>query len=138
MSNSPLVVYTLISPHKAKRTMPIDMVAIHCLPMYSTELLTPNGWVMLSDLKVGDTVATCDDRLNIMFDKVQNIVTPRKDIVFVRNGVTATANHRMLSKGQSCMMRDTPWKTHEFNKTRNRRIPCAGNIKAGGLGFTKD
>lgn len=48
-----------------------------CLPMYETELLTPDGWKLLADIEVGDVVAQYDTKEdNITFGEVLDTVEP--------------------------------------------------------------
>lgn len=101
-SNSPLIVYTKLSPnHSGKRTQNIDTIAIHCLPVDNTDLLTKNGWKSLRNIKKGDIVAASNQFLNIKFEPVQEIVPIRKEDVYsFSTGFMGTSKHRMLFKTQ--------------------------------------
>lgn len=73
-----------------------------CLPMYETELLTPNGWELLADIEVGDIVAQYDTNVNdITFGEVLDVVEPYESNILCSRGVKATSNHRMWVKPNS-------------------------------------
>lgn len=68
-----------------------------CLPVNRTELLTPNGWKLLSDIKLGDTVATAHiDNLGIKFDEVENIIPIKTQDTYTIRDFEATSDHRVI------------------------------------------
>ena len=68
-----------------------------CLPIDRTELLTPSGWKLLRDIKIGDTVATAHiDNLEIKFDEVENLVPVKTQATFTARDFEATLDHRVL------------------------------------------
>lgn len=73
-----------------------------CLPVDTTELLTPNGWVRLADVSEGDMVASyrLDDG-SIVFTPVRSIVAPYLASTWEFRDVEATADHRMIWRTQN-------------------------------------
>ena len=73
-----------------------------CLPIDRTELLTPNGWKLLKDIKIGDTVATAHiDGMAIKFDTVENMVPVKTQDTYTTRDFEATADHRILYYNQN-------------------------------------
>ena len=71
--------------------------ATGCVPIDSTEVLTPDGWKLMKDVKIGDIIATVDPKnLYMTFAPVQNLVPVRKESVTTRHGMTVTDEHRVL------------------------------------------
>lgn len=71
--------------------------ATACLPIDRTELLTPTGWKYLSDIKLGDAVATVHvDNLGIVFDEVENIIPVKKQDTYTIRDFEATSDHRVM------------------------------------------
>ena len=67
-----------------------------CLPIYETELLTPDGWKLLADIEVGDVVAQYDTKAdNITFGEVLDTVEPYETNILRNRDIKATINHRM-------------------------------------------
>lgn len=67
-----------------------------CLPMYETELLTPDGWKLLANIKVGDVVAQYDTKEdNITFGEVLDTVEPYDTNILCHRDIKATIDHRM-------------------------------------------
>lgn len=74
-----------------------DVTGKHCLPVEETELLTPNGWKYLRDVRVNDIVCAYDrDADRLRFEPVIDVVKQHSDEVFENHGFAATADHRML------------------------------------------
>lgn len=69
---------------------------IWCLPTDVTEVLTPSGFVKLTELKKGDEVFGYDNG-EIIKDKVLSIVKPRQEKVIKVRQTEATAEHRFLT-----------------------------------------
>lgn len=68
-----------------------------CLPLDSTELLTPTGWKPLSEFAVGDDVVQYDVKTNKLSPtKVMNVVEPYMAEVTRRGDFEATDSHRVL------------------------------------------
>ena len=68
-----------------------------CLPIDKTELLTPNGWKLLKDIKLGDIVATAHiDDLSIRFSAVENIVPVKTQDTYIKSDLEATSDHRVI------------------------------------------
>lgn len=76
--------------------------ATTCLPVDTTELLTPNGWVRLADVSEGDMVASyrLDDG-GIVFAPVRSVVAPYSASTWEFRDVEATADHRMIWRTQN-------------------------------------
>ena len=73
-----------------------------CLPVKRTELLTPNGWKLLSDIQIGDIVATVHiDDESIEFDEVQNIVPLKTQDTYIMRDFEATSDHRIMYYNQA-------------------------------------
>lgn len=68
-----------------------------CLPIDKTELLTPNGWKLLKDIRLGDIVATAHvDDLSIRFSAVENIVPVKTQDTYIKSDLEATSDHRVM------------------------------------------
>lgn len=68
-----------------------------CLPIDKTELLTPNGWKLLKDIKLGDIVATAHiDDLSIRFSAVENMVPVKTQDTYIKSDLEATSDHRVV------------------------------------------
>ena len=129
-------------------SIPEDRVIRHfdvngklCLPIDKTELLTPNGWIGLGDVEVGDEVAqyTPDDD-SITFAKVLDVVEKREDIVYKNRYMEATADHRMYVK-PNCVnskeFRDVPW-GDVLQGTKSYVIKTAAYLDTKGINLTDD
>lgn len=67
-----------------------------CLPMYETELLTPDGWKLLADIETGDVVAQYNTKEdNITFGEVLDTVEPYDTNILCHRDIKATIDHRM-------------------------------------------
>ena len=67
-----------------------------CLPMYETELLTPDGWKLLANIEIGDVVAQYDTKEdNITFGEVLDTVEPYDTNILCHRDIKATIDHRM-------------------------------------------
>lgn len=121
-----------------------DWFQTQCLPIDTTELLTKNGWVKLSDISVGDEVASAhiDDR-NITFEKVLDIVEPYKADTWYSRYLEATDDHRMMYSVQSRKKRGqndvADWGDVLEKATKQTvYIPTSGSYKGSGLPLTND
>ena len=78
-----------------------------CLPINRTELLTPSGWKLLKDIKIGDTIATVQlNDLGIKFDTVENMVPFKIQDTYTKCDFEATSDHRVVycdNKGNVCV-----------------------------------
>jgi hypothetical protein len=73
-----------------------------CLPIDRTELLTPKGWRLLKDIKIGDKVASAHvDNLGIFFDDVENMVPVKTQDTYVIRDLEATSDHRIMYYNQA-------------------------------------
>lgn len=113
-----------------------EVSATACLPVDSTELLTPDGWVKLSDVSEGDIVASyrLDDG-DIIFSPVRRVIIPYQSSTWEVRGVEATADHRMLWRTQRGSYKITS--LEEMAKSPSQiYIPNAGNYHGEGLDIT--
>lgn len=70
--------------------------AWHCLPTDITEVMTPYGFVPLSQIEVGDAVYQWDkDTGEITVGNVEQVVKPRIETVFRMRDTEATAEHKI-------------------------------------------
>ena len=70
--------------------------AWHCLPVDATEVMTPQGFVPLSEMRVGDPVYQWNkDTGEITPTTVQNVIKPRIETVFRMRETEATAEHKI-------------------------------------------
>ena len=109
-----------------------------CIPTDS-ELLTRNGWVKLSDIKIGDEVASADlDNLKITFEEVYDKVDAKLQDTYTTNGLTATKDHRMVFCSQS----NKTMRIETFNRllaqSKGAYIPNAGYYDGEGLDISDD
>ena len=106
----------------------------NCMPIDQTELLTPDGWKSLADIKKGDIVAQYDNG-NIEFVNTIDVVEPYESEVIKCRNLEATADHRMLA----CAYNDRYPKFKEISwgdvlsTERVYKIPTYGNLNADGL-----
>jgi len=76
-----------------------DITHKQCLPTDVTEVLVPTGWVGLSNLNVGDYIATYSDKSKLLsFSPVRDIVAPYTAEVLRVRDIEATADHNMYIK----------------------------------------
>jgi len=131
-----------------KYNIPADHVIRHydvngksCLPIDVTDVLTPNGWVNLGDVKIGDEVAQyIPDTDSIEFAKVLDVVEPREETVLKNRYLEATADHRMFLKpncGNSPNFKDVLW-GDVLNGNKQYVVKNAGYISTDGINLTDD
>lgn len=78
-----------------------DFSATFCMPVDETELLTLDGWVLLSDVCVGDEVACVRlDDLALIWSPVRKKVNPYVSDTWLSRDFEATADHRMIARTQ--------------------------------------
>lgn len=103
-----------------------------CIPVNS-ELLTENGWVKLSDIKIGDKIACSHiDNLDITFEEVYGKVEEKQQDTYTNNGITATKDHRMVY----CTQGNRNFRIDFFNKLLSENgiyIPMAGSFNGCGM-----
>lgn len=114
-----------------------DVTGKYCLPVDTTELLTPDGWKSLSEIKTGDSVMQYDRVLNsTYYAAVLDVVEPHEDITYKNRDVEATADHRMLLSdlGEN-NFKEIRWdtalssdKSYEIKSMYGTREVCSGNI----------
>lgn len=101
-----------------------------CLPMYETELLTPDGWKLLADIEVGDVVAQYDTKAdNITFGEVLDTVEPYETNILCHRDIKATIDHRMWVMSNS----STATKFKEINFGAIRKAKQKYIIKNGAV-----
>ena len=99
-NNIPKLVFT--GDTSGSLTFHYMYTATACLPIDRTELLTPSGWKLLKDIKIGDIVATAHiDTLGISFDEVQNLVPVKKQDTYTIRDLEATSDHRVVYYNQA-------------------------------------
>lgn len=97
-----------------------------CLPIDRTELLTPSGWKLLKDIKIGDIVATAHiDTLGISFDEVENIVPVKSQDTYTIRDLEATSDHRIVYYNQAGRQYVGQFKDL-YDTNPNTYIPNAG------------
>lgn len=118
-----------------------DWSGKYCLPLDCTELLTPNGWISLSDVNVGDIVAQYTDNGAIEFVKVEDVVEPYESDVICTYKLDATPDHRMWCK-QSGNLKDYKWQFKTYDEIMNTttwfNIPHSGQIDAKGINISDE
>ena len=101
-----------------------------CLPIYETELLTPDGWKLLADIEVGDVVAQYDTQAdNITFGEVLDTVEPYETNILCNRDIKATINHRMWVMPTG----GTPAKFREMNFGAIRKAKQRYVVKNGAV-----
>lgn len=101
-----------------------------CLPMYETELLTPDGWKLLADIEIGDVVAQYDTKAdNITFGEVLDTVEPYETNILCHRDIKATIDHRMWVMPNS----STATKFKEINFGAIRKAKQKYIIKNGAV-----
>lgn len=109
--------------------------ATGCLPIETTELLTPDGWVALRDIAIGDVVAAVDPKsLHIKWTNVENRVINKVDTVHTVCGMSVTSDHRVLCNTD-------PLKPYDFQQFEDLdqasyRVPAACSSTHDGLEMT--
>ena len=113
-----------------------DYSGKYCLPIDETELLTPNGWVSLGDVDVGDTVAQFNNG-EIEFVKVEHLIEPHMSTVIKARRIEATGDHDIVYKDQ----RSSCWKKEKWDKLLEKDIffiPVGGKYDGIGLPISDD
>ena len=111
-----------------------DIIPTQCLPIDSTELLTPNGWKLLSDIKIGDIVATVHiDTLGIKFDTVLDVVPVKTQDTYILRDFEATSDHRIMYYIDNGRQYVTQFKD-VYDSTNQKYFANAGHI-VGNTGF---
>lgn len=99
-NNIPKLVFT--GDTSGSLTFHYMYAATACLPIDRTELLTPNGWKLLKDIKIGDKVASVHiDNLGIFFDDVENMVPVKTQDTYTIRDLEATSDHRVMYYNQA-------------------------------------
>ena len=117
-----------------------DYAAKACLPV-DTELLTPGGWIPLSEIELGDMVATPRlDDLDVTFSPVLDIVEPKLQDVYLNYGLSATKDHRMV---YSIYSSPDNYLINTYNYLLSKcktsfRIPLAGKNSFDGFEISDD
>lgn len=103
----------------------------NCLPLDTTEVLTPAGWVDLRSVQMDDEVASWSpDSGLISFDHPLHIVEPYESPTVRVHWIECTADHHFYTRQD----RERPYKVKLANELRvNDRIPLAGSFVANGL-----
>lgn len=85
-------------PEWGKNVKPHSMIKpTQCLPINTTELLTPTGWKKLKDIEIGDVIATVRmDDLETIWSPVRSVVEPYRSDTWTSRDIEATSNHRIL------------------------------------------
>jgi len=107
--------------------------ATACLPIDRTEVLTPNGWRLLKDIKIGDTIATAHiDNLGLCFSEVENIVPVKSQDTYTTRDFEATSDHRVIYYNQAGRQYVGQYKDL-YGKSGDIYIPNAGYFEGVGL-----
>lgn len=113
-------------------------VATACLPVDRTELLTPNGWVSLKDINIGDSIATVHiDDLKINFSKVLDKIPEKTQDTYVIRDFEGTSDHRMMYYNQTGKQYIGQYK-ELFDKKGSLYIPNSGYFNGKGLPISKN
>jgi len=112
-------------------------VATACLPVDRTEVLTPDGWVSLKDINIGDTIATAHiDDLQIKFSKVLDKIPEKIQDTYVIRDFEGTSDHRVIYYNQTGKQYVEQYK-ELFDKKGSLYIPNAGYFEGQGLPISK-
>lgn len=104
--------------------------ATGCVPIDTSEVLTEDGWISIKNVKPGTKIAAADPHnLEITFQPVTSMVTPKTDKVYTINGMTVNKEHRVLCTG----LNGQTIKFGDLDKNTEYTIPSAGNHNAIGL-----
>ncbi len=101
--------------------------ATGCVPIDTSEVLTPNGWVPVRDIRLGDMIAVASPKdFTIHFDKVENMTPVHKDTVFTLGGISITSEHRVLHSSNG-----NGYRFEEFHKICDApfTVPTAGRYE---------
>ena len=113
-----------------------DYSGKYCLPIDETELLTPNGWVNLGDIDVGDIVAQFNEG-RIEFVPVQHVIEPYYADVIKARRIEATLNHDMLYRNEY----GSRWIKDKWERVLEKCIaiiPVGGKYEVQGLPISDD
>lgn len=103
-----------------------------CVPT-NTEVLTKSGWKKISDIEVGEDIATAHiDDMAIRFSPVLDKVPEKTQDTWEIRDIEVTADHRMVWTNQNKKY----WRVSEFKdlpRESNYFIPNAGFYKGAGL-----
>lgn len=105
--------------------------ATGCVPIDTTEVLTPNGWVPIRDINVGDKIATVSPNdFSIKFDSVENMTPVHTDAVYTQNGMSVTGEHRVLFSDNG-----NGYRFEEYGNIKSSafNIPTGGTYHAAGM-----
>lgn len=127
-----------VAPGRVCQYVNISDTAWHCLPLDSTEVLTPDGFTLLGDLSVGDEVVAYDHETgNLKVSTVKRVVAPREEEVIRYKYIEATAQHKFLAKsvGSSNFV-DKTW----FDVVNGTLyvLPMPNPIETDGIDLTDD
>lgn len=108
----------------------------NCLPLDSTDVLTPDGWKRLADVTLSDLVASWSaDSGLIGFYHPLAIIEPYLSPTVRVHWIEATASHRFYARQDG----SRPYKAKEAAALRiNDRLPLAGQYASMGLPLTSD
>lgn len=127
-------VYGTITMHK-------QFASTSCLPV-DTEVLTPEGWKPITDIQVGELIASPHiDDLSIDFLPVKGIVPEKIQDSYTNNGITATKDHRMVymkASSKNVYRIDEYKNLLSASKTNQIYIPLAGRSDFDGFEMTDD
>lgn len=111
--------------------------ATGCLPVETTDVLTPKGWVALRDIKVGDVIAAVDPgTMRLKWLPVENRVNNKVDTVYTVCGMTVTNDHRVLCNTDEFSQSGYDFKQFEDLDQASYRVPAACLATQDGLDMT--
>lgn len=108
--------------------------ATGCVPIDTTEVLTPTGWTPIRDISVGDSIATASPNdFSIKFDTVENMTPVHEDLVYTQNGMSVTGEHRVLFSDNG-----NGYRFEEYAKIPSNcfNIPTGGTYHAAGMNIS--
>lgn len=118
-----------------------DVCGKNCLPIDTTELLTPNGWVNLGKLSVGDEIYQYNKEKDILeLTNIKDVVEPYNATVLKNRSLEATENHRMLLKysSKNTINYSVKYWGDIVHKTGRYLIKTSGHKNNIGLPLTDD
>lgn len=104
--------------------------ATGCVPIDTTEVLTPTGWVPIRDVKVGELIANVSpDDFSIKFGAIENMTPVHNDVTYTVDDMCVTGEHRVLHS-----IDGGGYKLAEFRKICDSRfsVPTAGRYEPEG------
>lgn len=111
--------------------------ATGCVPVESTEVLTPEGWKYIRDVKIGDKIAAVDPKsMTITFSPIENMVEKRMEPVYTIYGMTVTKEHRVLCSSDPLSRGGYDFTSFDELDHSNYRVPSAGHMTQEGLDMT--